>query len=610
MKTATRPEELTDLANCLQEDLQAHLHENTPVQVRCRRSDERLAIWVQHPAEATLDKDQILAFLEQTIRSQYPLVAQQARVNLLRAGEKKPYVSRSLCLDLPEPEPETTTTSEADAVETNQTEQTNSSSEAETPPKLDSEETQAASSHPWDQPIPEVNDKADESESEQPPSVKLRLKSSWLPLVVAGAGLSLVVFFSTLYVLTRPCVMGKCTVLPEAEQLSHKSAETLQNPESGKAVLEAQEQLQEAIQLVAVIPPWSSYRRQAQQKLQVYQSQSETVADMVEALKTAARAGYESQNPPHPEAKWREVQSLWRDAIAKLEQLPTDSNLQPLAKTKIKAYKTNLEEINQRLLKERKAQEHLKAAQEAARMAEVRQGIAQSLSDWQLVYATWQASMGRLKQIPQGTTAYQEAQELLALYLPKLAQARDRKTQEQISANAYNQGVRLAQLATDSQSDQQWSVALVHWRNALTYVNQVPKETYYYTKSQSLVEPYRGALKQAQNQLQLAVKMQQARRDLNQTCSGTPSICTYTIDNQMIKVRLTPAYVQMVQQGAMIAKAQGDSDAHAGLVNHILTLGEALEVISDNAQLRVEVYTPEGVMIQSHNPAQSVGGDN
>lgn len=604
MKTATRPEELTDLGNCLQEDLQSYLHESIPVQVRCRRSDERLAIWVQHPAEATLDQDQILAFLEQTIRSQYPLVAQQARVNLLRAGEKKPYVSRSLFLNLPEPEPETTTPSDADSVETNATEETNPPSETETPQNSDSDETQAESSHPWDQPIPEVNDEADESESEKPPSVKVRLKSSLLPLVVAGAGLSLLVFFSTLYVLTRPCVMGECAVLPEAEQLSQKSTKTLQNPESGKAVLEAQEQLQEAIQLVAAIPPWSRYHSQAQQKLQIYQSHSETVADMVEALKTAARAGYESQNPPHPESKWREVQNLWRDAIAKLEQLPTDSNLQPLAKAKIKAYKTNLEEINQRLLKERKAQEHIKAAQEAARMAQARQGIAQSLSDWQLVYATWQASMQRLKQIPQGTTPYEEAQELLALYLPKLANARDRKTSEQIAANAYNQGVRLAQLATDSQTDKQWSAALIHWRNALTYVNQVPKDTYYYTKSQSLVEPYRGALKQAQNQLQLAVKMQQARRDLSQTCFGKPSICSYTIDNKMIKVQLTPAYVQMVQQRALSARSQGDSQAHAGIVNHILTLGEALEVISDNAKLRVEVYTPEGVMIQAHNPAQ------
>lgn len=609
MKTATRLEELEDLANCLQEDLQSHLHERVPVQVRCRRSDQKLVVWVQHPAEETLDQDQILAFLEQTIRRQYQLVAQQVRLNLLRAGEKQPYVSRSFSLDSlesEESEPEMAKQSDQATVETNTTEETHSSSEAETPQNPDLDATQAESSHPWDQPIPEVNDEdeADESESEKPPSVKVRLKSSLLPLVVAGAGLSLLVFFSTLYVLTRPCVMGECAVLPEAEQLSQKSTKTLQNPESGKAVLEAQEQLQEAIQLVAAIPPWSRYHSQAQQKLQIYQSHSETVADMVEALKTAARAGYESQNPPHPESKWREVQNLWRDAIAKLEQLPTDSNLQPLAKAKIKAYKTNLEEINQRLLKERKAQEHIKAAQEAARMAQARQGIAQSLSDWQLVYATWQASMQRLKQIPQGTTPYEEAQELLALYLPKLANARDRKTSEQIAANAYNQGVRLAQLATDSQTDKQWSAALIHWRNALTYVNQVPKDTYYYTKSQSLVEPYRGALKQAQNQLQLAVKMQQARRDLNQTCFGKPSICSYTIDNKMIKVQLTPAYVQMVQQRALSARSQGDSQAHAGIVNHILTLGEALEVISDNAKLRVEVYTPEGVMIQAHNPAQ------
>lgn len=609
MKTATRPEELEDLANCLQEDLQSHLQERVPVQVRCRRSDQKLVVWVQHPAEETLDQDPILAFLEQTIRRQYQLVAQQVKLNLLRAGEKQPYVSRSFSLDSlesEESEPERAKPSDQATVETNSTEETHSSSEAETPQNPDLDGTQAESSHPWDQPIPEVNDEdeADESEPEKPPSVKVRLKSSLLPLVVAGAGLSLLVFFSTLYVLTRPCVMGECAVLPEAEQLSQKSAKTLENPESGKAVLEAQEQLQEAIQLVAAIPPWSRYHSQAQQKLQIYQSHSETVADMVEALKTAARAGYESQNPPHPESKWREVQNLWRDAIAKLEQLPTDSNLQPLAKAKIKAYKTNLEEINQRLLKERKAQEHIKAAQEAARMAQARQGIAQSLSDWQLVYATWQASMQRLKQIPQGTTPYEEAQELLVLYLPKLANARDRKTSEQIAANAYNQGVRLAQLATDSQTDKQWSAALIHWRNALTYVNQVPKDTYYYTKAQSLVEPYRGALKQAQNQLQLAVKMQQARRDLSQTCFGKPSICSYTIDNKMIKVQLTPAYVQMVQQRALSARSQGDSEAHAGIVNHILTLGEALEVISDNAKLRVEVYTPEGVMIQAHNPAQ------
>jgi hypothetical protein len=164
------------------------------------------------------------------------------------------------------------------------------------------------------------------------------------------------------------------------------------------------------------------------------------------------------------------------------------------------------------LVKERQAQGYINAAKEAALIAEARQGVAQSLPHWQLVYATWQTALNRLKQIPQGTTAYEEAQQLSAFYLPKMASARDRKTQEQFAANAYNQGLRLAQLAKNSQANNQWSVALTHWRNALSYINQVPRDTFYYGKAQSLVAPYTAALKQAQGQLQLAVKLQQARK--------------------------------------------------------------------------------------------------
>ena len=181
-------------------------------------------------------------------------------------------------------------------------------------------------------------------------------------------------------------------------------------------------------------------------------------------------------------------------------------------------------------------------------MAAVRQGIAQSLSDWQLVYSTWQTATLRIKQIPQGTTAYNEAQQLFSLYVPHITNARNRKTEEQFSANAYNRGVNLAQLATDSQSDNQWSVALVHWRNALTYVKQVPRNTYYYRKAQVLIKPYQGALNQAQVQLFLGVKVQQARKDLTQTCGAKNPICTFAISNKIIKIRLAPAYVKTMQK--------------------------------------------------------------
>ncbi|MBE9128835.1 MULTISPECIES: hypothetical protein [unclassified Coleofasciculus] len=607
MKTATRPDELERLGNRLQEGLQSKLPESIPVQVRCQLKDEILAIWVQHPEDAIPEQQQVFDFIEQNIHLHNPPASKKIQLYLKKVGQKQPYAFHSFPVEPVEadatpiePLPETPF-KESEPSPAKATNKGQDAVDAPSPPPSQDSGTADTSPHPWDQPIP--NPEVDESSEKTPPSVKTRLKASWLPLIAAGTGLSLVVFLGTLYLLTRPCVIGECRAIPEAEQLSQKSAKTLQNPESGKAVLEAQAQLQEAIELVEAIPPWSSHHNQARELSEAYQGQAETVADMVEALKTAARAGYQSQNPPHAESKWIEIQNLWREAIAKLEQLPTDSNLQPLAKQKIKAYKTNLEEINQRLLKERQAQGHLQAAKEAARMAQARQGVAQTLADWQLVYATWQTIMKRLKQIPQGTTAYKEAQELSALYLPDMTSARDRKTQEQIAANAYNQGVRLAQLATDSQNDSQWSVALIHWRNALTYVNQVPRDTYYYGKARILVEPYKGALKQAQGQLQLAVKLQQARSDLNQTCSGSPQVCSYTLDKKAIKVRLTPAYVEMVRQRELSARAKGDSNSHSSIVNHILTLGEALEAISDNAEIPLEVYSPDGTLIESHNPS-------
>lgn len=431
---------------------------------------------------------------------------------------------------------------------------------------------------------------------------KSQVKGYWQPFVVAGVGLGLVFFCSTLYLLSRPCTIGKCLSIPAAQKLNQKSLKTLAKPESGKAVLEAQAELENAIALLEPIPPWSGHYTQAQDLLKTYQAQSETVEEAVNALKIAARAGYNSQNPPHSESEWVAIASLWREAIAQLEEVPRDSKLHPLAKQKIKTYKANLAQTERRLLAERQAKSTLVSVKQAAQMAAVRQGIAQSLSDWQLVYSTWQTATLRIKQIPQGTTAYNEAQQLFSLYVPHITNARNRKTEEQFSANAYNRGVNLAQLATDSQSDNQWSVALVHWRNALTYVKQVPRNTYYYRKAQALIKPYQGALNQAQVQLFLGVKVQQARKDLTQTCGAKNPICTFAISNKIIKIRLAPAYVKTMQKKGFEAQSKGDIRTHSSIVNQISTLEKSLEAIGNNAGIRVEIYSPEGLLIKSHNP--------
>ncbi len=640
MKTATRPDDLEILGHLLQADLQSKLSQNVPVQVRCLLKGGTLVLLVQHRAGVEPDPQQTFGFLEQTILAEHQSEAEQVKIYLRVAGQKQPYAFHSFTTE-PLVESTATATSVEEIPDASRYSAPSTTEEIEGIEGIDSnpletEPTQSTSSsatasalpHPWDQPIPGVD--AENVQPSEPENIaaasdepavatpgasgdalpdqtleKKKFDRSLLPLVATGVGVSLVVFSTSVYFLTRPCVMGPCRAIPEAQDLSQRSAQTLQKPQSGKEVLEAQQQMRTAIRILETIPMWSSKHSEAQDLIQAYAVQAERVDEMVNALKTGARASYKSENPPHPPSRWMEIQSLWREAIAQLEQLPTNSNLQPLAQQKIKAYKANLAETNRRLVKERQAQGQLNAAKEAALIAEARQGVAQSLPHWQLVYATWQTAMKGLKQIPKGTTAYEDAQQLSAQYLPKMASARDRKTEEQIAANAYSQGLRLAQLAQNSQVNNQWSTALNQWRNALTYVNQVPNGTFYYSKARLLANSYTNALKQTQGQLQLVIKLQQVRNDLNQTCSGKAKaqVCNFTLNYNVIKVRLTPTYVQLVKQTALNAQVTRDSQVQSGLVNHVLTLGQALEAISDNSRIPMQVYGPDGSLIKEHLPS-------
>ncbi|NER94140.1 MAG: hypothetical protein F6J86_09935 [Symploca sp. SIO1B1] len=642
MKTATRPDNLEILGHLLQEDLQAKLSESIPVRVRCLLKDDILAVLVQHRGEELPNPQEIFDFLEQTMLTEQSLlklllpeehsVSLPVRMYVRVAGQKQSYCSHSFTVEPPAsptiaattleniPEVEQLLKTPLEEGRRRETSQRtgrqgdgetgsneisdNISTQSEADDQVESEFNPSNVSATFAAPFggEDQENESDEEAEDSSNSGSIKSKQALIPLAVSGVGLSLAVFFGCLYVLTRPCVMGECTAIAEAKNLRDQSTKTLQNPQSGQEVLGAQQQLIEAINLLETIPPWSKEHPNAEKILQTYRNQHQDLDQMVTALKMAARASYKSQNPPHDAPKWIEIQNLWREAIARLEQLPKTSKLQPLAQAKIKSYKLNLEQIKQRLVQERKALQTLQASKDAALKAEARQGVAQNVNHWQLVYSTWQTALNSLQNIPQGTTAYTEAQKLSDSYQPQVSAARDRKTQEQIAAKTYNQGIYLAKLAQNYQADNQWSAAVTHWRNALTHVKQVPNNTFYYSKAQSLVKPYQGALQQAQGKLRSAVKVQQARRDLNQICSGTSQVCRYSINTSAIKVRLALSYVQKIKQTAMSADSKGDYKTRASLVDHIARLQEALETVSDNAKIRLEIYSPDGVLISSHRP--------
>ncbi|MGB5969103.1 MAG: hypothetical protein WBG70_12330 [Spirulinaceae cyanobacterium] len=629
VKTALQPIKLEELEALLQKRLHSEPLQLAPLQVRCLLKEGTLIVLVEHPESVMPYQKRTFSVLEQTVREQNCLGSSRVLIYMRVLGQKQPYAFHIFELEAATEEivqqdfvgvegqdyPEDLSGFEAIAPTEEDAEEAlpedvvenvplQSQSQEEEEEEKDSakeslsllvEEKQAETFDVFEE-LPE-EESVEEEEEEIPAKPK-----SWLPIIWTGVGISLSVFLASLYVLTRPCVLGECSEIGAAQKLANESANTLQEPESGKAILEAQVQLDRAIELLQSIPFWSKYRGEAQNYLQAYQESSASLEEVVSALQTAAQAAYQSQNTPLQEAQWVEAQQLWQEAIASLKQIPPQSDFYELAQSKIPLYETNLQTINQRLSEEKKAKVDLKLAEEVSRMAEARHGISQSLENWQLAQATWQTAINKLKEIPKHTTSYEQAQEKFKAFSPRLAQARDYKMKEQVAANAYNQGMRLAELAKSAENIDQWSRASYNWRSALNYVKQVPEDTFYYYQAQPLIKSYSKSLEDAEKQLLTAMRVQQARGDLEKTCAGNPRVCFYTLNKNVIKVRLTPAYLSKINQNNEKIQSKKDYQAEVNLRNHVFTLGQALETISEDSRTRVEVYKPDGSLATAYTP--------
>lgn len=228
MKTATRPQELEDLGQLLQSSLESRLSQPVPIEVWCRLQEDTLMVLAQHPADVELNPQQTFDFFEQTILEQQQSFSQQVKLYLRASGQKQPYASYSFVV-----EPASATTpldeeSDSSSFPNYPTEEEMEEQSVLTEPRESSETSTSDTTqeHPWDQPIPREDDsKADEAPPEEPQVKEATPKKDLLPLVVAGAGLSLVVFLSSLFVLSRPCVLGQCREIALASRIEQSIPE-------------------------------------------------------------------------------------------------------------------------------------------------------------------------------------------------------------------------------------------------------------------------------------------------------------------------------------------------------------------------------------------------
>jgi gas vesicle protein len=651
MKTAIRWDEMEVLGHRLQTQVQMQFPLRIPLQVKCAIRQQTLIILAQHAYEVSPNPWRTFEVFEQTVRQSCsdhlirlaiaPPKTLAVRFYLRIAGEHEPYAADGFDLEpfqvetlnkvqqaeISGTKPQNAAMLSLPAVSIAHSEASSAKlanadlSDEHTETEVAAEEAAEADKL--------VLAAAEEAQSLEPPevtetvslktdSVSLKTDSkianlstsqkpvSRLPLQMMGmAAAGLFALTSSLYALTRPCVIGACVPLQTAQQLSQEAAQLVRANSSAMEVSEAYQKLAEGSYLLGTIPRWSGEYAEAQALLQVYGTQSEALEQVVTALQTANEAAHASQNPPHPLTQWEGIRAMWEEAIALLEQVSANHPIHPLAQQKLTEYQANLSMINQRIVIEQQAQDKIQLARDTARLAEARESVAESVEGWQLAHVTWQVVVNLLQEIPSGTMARAEAEQLLAIYQPRLEGARDRRLQEEISSKAYNQALTMAEAARQLEQQNQWSQAVSQWRSALANAQQIPTGTSYHGQIQPLVNSYSTSLSEAQETLRSAVAMGNAQAQLEQTCASSIRICTFTLSDKEIQVRITPDYDQAIEQAIANGQATGNPNVQAEATAHSNALLRALANISESTQVPIELYNADGSLFGTYVPELS-----
>ncbi len=439
-------------------------------------------------------------------------------------------------------------------------------------------------------------DEEEEEESEGQANIlapTLQLASLLLAVAVAAG---------SFYAMTRPCVIGKCEELPTAKQLSQQARSALENVKYSQAPALAQEEFTQASKLLEKIPFWSIRYLEARHLLSKNRDEIDSLDKIRKALAKGATASNMSQNPPHPLQDWVKMQSLWQEAIALLEVVPEESKAYPFAYNKLNQYRKYLTGITGRLTAEAEANEKLTAAKQQAQLAQTREVIAQFPETWKKAEEDWQNALEKISRVPADTMAYQEAQNLAVQYELKLKAAREQKILENKGKDAYNRALNFAKQARDFDDLEKWDKSAQSWRNALNSVRAVPTNSSFYLKAKPLISSYSILLTQAEAKYLEQKSLEDARRDLSKTCTGKPLVCKYSVTEDLISVQLTADYVKTLRDTAAALSKNNNEKSKEQLENHVKVLQTALEAISNNAGIPLDLYNPDGLKIGSHNP--------
>ena len=406
-----------------------------------------------------------------------------------------------------------------------------------------------------------------------------------------------------LYMLTRPCVLGRCDRIDRSQSLGDAALVELADNPSPQTVQDMQQQLGEAVDLLEPIPVWSIHHRRAQEPLQTYQRQLTDLDSVIAAQQDATAAAEASQSPPHPIEHWQTVTAQWETAIARLQSIPPESPIyEEVVAPKLEEYQTNLTTIQGRIDAELAADTAVNQATQSGSLATQQTQVATNLATWETALESWETAVRQLKQIPQGTLAYGEAQQLLPEYETELSQVRTRTREERIADQFYQEAAQFATEARQYETENQWTLAMMHWRDAVTQAEGVPEGTALYAETQNLLGTYRPALTQAQENLRLAQRYQKAEADFVKACGSASQLCSYTLRGGKVIIRLAEGYDDLVELSITPPDQRAIAAANTSLTARANQLFSDLTNIGKRTQIPIELQDSNGAFIARFKP--------
>ncbi len=604
MKIAALQEDLLFLSQILQENLRAEVTSGELFTVKCAVKNDRIMILTQHSQSVTPNTDQVFTVLGEVLKSLPAHQSQKVQMYLRKAGEKLPYAQSVLIFGA-----EIGNESAIDEIPSleyeSQYHYQHKTTSANIYPPPNPEEFEVSASlltinadvveEPFD-PLAGMPEKRESTSKQQ---------RNYKPILGGAAGiLVMAIFGGGAYSLMSPCVLLECKELQTSKQLQQSLPQLARNVKSEAELLQIQQQVNYTIAPLQKIPSWSPQRSQAQQVTASLRSELQQIQEITQALQTGTVAAQKSRSLTSNIEELQARQQLWRQAIAPLEAIRPNSQFYGFAQSQLTAYRSGLQSVNVQLQAQGKWQQKLNDAQAAAKVATQRETIAKSLPELQKALLTWQIVVNALIAIPQTSPAYADARILLASYQPRLMAIRDRTSKIELAATSLTQAVTTAKLAEQYQQQNQWQAAATRWQQALNTIKQVPNDSPFYSQAQPLVEAYSVALQEAQTQFQTtatSTSTDTTRKDLEKTCTATVRVCNFTVDSRVITVRITTQYEQTLQNNVESINSQKVQHVN-NVTKHLETLQQALEIISDNANLAVLVFDAQGQQIFTHIP--------